>query len=70
MAISKNAYPDRGTDQASRNASDGISVIQTAEGALNEVNSILQRQRELSVQAPTVRIRLRTGQPYSRKLMH
>ena len=41
----------RGLDQASRNAQDGISLIQTAEGALNETHSILQRQRELAVQA-------------------
>ncbi|KEI76701.1 flagellin [Clostridium botulinum B2 128] len=41
----------RGLDQASRNAQDGISLIQTAEGALNETHSILQRMRELSVQA-------------------
>jgi len=41
----------RGLDQASRNAQDGISMIQTAEGALNETHSILQRVRELSVQA-------------------
>ncbi|SHJ49584.1 flagellin [Hathewaya proteolytica DSM 3090] len=41
----------RGLDQASRNAQDGISMIQTAEGALNESHSILQRMRELSVQA-------------------
>lgn len=41
----------RGLEQASRNAQDGISMIQTAEGALNEVHSILQRMRELSVQA-------------------
>ncbi|NFG58724.1 flagellin [Clostridium botulinum] len=40
----------RGLDQASRNAQDGISLIQTAEGALNETHSILQRMRELSVQ--------------------
>ena len=36
--------------QASRNASDGISMIQTAEGALNETTNILQRMRELAVQ--------------------
>ena len=36
--------------QASRNAQDGISLVQTAEGALNEMHSILQRVRELSVQ--------------------
>ncbi|PAE25842.1 flagellin [Bacillus sp. 7894-2] len=41
----------RGLDQASKNAQDGISMIQTAEGALNETHSILQRMRELSVQA-------------------
>jgi flagellin len=43
----------RGLDQASRNAQDGISMIQTAEGALNETHDILQRMRELSVQAST-----------------
>lgn len=41
----------RGLDQASRNAQDGISLIQTAEGALNETTNILQRMRELSIQA-------------------
>lgn len=41
----------RGLSQASRNAQDGISMIQTAEGGLNETHSILQRMRELSVQA-------------------
>lgn len=41
----------RGLEQASRNAQDGISLIQTAEGALSETHSILQRMRELSVQA-------------------
>ncbi|MBF0705139.1 flagellin [Alkalihalobacillus hwajinpoensis] len=41
----------RGLDQASRNAQDGISLLQTAEGGLNEAHSILQRMRELSVQA-------------------
>lgn len=40
-----------GLEQASRNAADGISVIQTAEGALDEVEAMLQRMRELSVQA-------------------
>jgi flagellin len=40
----------RGLDQASRNAQDGISMIQTSEGALNETHSILQRMRELAVQ--------------------
>lgn len=41
----------RGLDRASSNAQDGISMIQTAEGALNETHSILQRMRELAVQA-------------------
>ena len=40
----------RGLRQASRNGLDGISLIQTAEGALNEVHAMLQRMRELSVQ--------------------
>jgi len=40
----------RGLRQASRNALDGISLIQTAEGALNEVHAMLQRMRELAVQ--------------------
>jgi flagellin len=43
----------RGLNQASRNAQDGISMIQTAEGALNESHAILQRMRELAVQAAT-----------------
>ena len=41
----------KGLDQATRNAQDGISMIQTAEGALSETHSILQRMRELAVQA-------------------
>ncbi|MCM3162336.1 flagellin Hag [Metabacillus litoralis] len=41
----------RGLDQASRNSQDSISLIQTAEGALNETHAILQRMRELTVQA-------------------
>jgi len=41
----------RGLSQASRNAQDGISLLQTAEGALNETHSILQRMRELAVQS-------------------
>lgn len=40
----------RGLEQANRNAMDGISLIQTAEGALSEVHSMLQRIRELAVQ--------------------
>lgn len=41
----------RGLEQASTNAQDGISLIQVAEGAMNEIHAILQRQRELTVQA-------------------
>ncbi len=41
----------RSLDQAKRNANDGISLVQTAEGALNEVSSILTRLRELSIQS-------------------
>ncbi|KZN99369.1 flagellin [Pseudobacillus badius] len=41
----------RGLDMASKNSQDGISLIQTAEGALNETHDILQRMRELAVQA-------------------
>lgn len=41
----------KGLDMARKNAQDAISLIQTAEGALNEVHSILQRMRELAVQA-------------------
>ncbi|MGD9794975.1 MAG: flagellin [Acidimicrobiia bacterium] len=40
-----------GLKQATRNAQDGISVVQTAEGALNEVNAMLQRMRDLAVQS-------------------
>ena len=43
----------RGLKQAIRNAQDGISLIQTAEGALNETHAILQRVRELAIQAST-----------------
>ncbi len=41
----------RGLEMASKNSQDGISLIQTAEGALNETHSILQRMRELAVQS-------------------
>ena len=52
MAISKKMQAQiRGLKRASQNGSDGISFIQTAEGALAEIESILQRCRELSVQA-------------------
>ena len=52
MAISgKMRAQINGLDRASQNASDGISVIQTADGALNEVTNMIQRMHELSVQA-------------------
>ncbi|MCL6627408.1 MAG: flagellin, partial [Alicyclobacillus shizuokensis] len=52
LAISQKMQAQiNGLDQASQNAQDGISLIQTAEGALNETQSILQRMRELAVQA-------------------
>ena len=52
MAISSKMKSQiRGLDQANRNSSDGISVLETTEGALNEVNSIIQRIRELAVQS-------------------
>jgi flagellin len=52
LSISENLRGQvRGLAQAERNAQDGISLINTAEGALNEIHSILQRMRELSVQA-------------------
>ncbi|MDR1649323.1 MAG: flagellin, partial [Synergistaceae bacterium] len=41
----------RGLDRASLNSQDGVSLLQTADGALSEVHSILQRMRELSIQA-------------------
>ncbi|MCG2932270.1 flagellin FliC, partial [Escherichia coli] len=43
----------KGLTQAARNANDGISVAQTTEGALSEINNNLQRIRELTVQATT-----------------
>lgn len=52
MAISNKMRAQiKALDRATDNASDGISVIQTADGALNEVTSMLQRMRELAVQA-------------------
>jgi flagellin len=52
LAISnKQTAQIRGLDQAVRNANDAISMIQTAEGATNEVTAMLQRMRELAVQA-------------------
>jgi len=52
LAISENLRAQiRGLKQAQRNAQDGVSLIQVAEGSLNEISSILIRLRELSVQA-------------------
>ncbi|OFZ28801.1 MAG: flagellin [Bdellovibrionales bacterium RIFCSPHIGHO2_01_FULL_40_29] len=52
LALSENFKAQmRGLKQASRNAQDGISMIQTAEGSLGEIGNILIRLRELSVQA-------------------
>src|SRR5688572_9091641 len=45
------ATQTRSIDQATRNAQDGVSVVQTAEGALQEVSQILLRMRELTTQA-------------------
>jgi flagellin len=52
LAISEGLRSEiKGATQAQRNAQDGISFIQTAEGALTEVHSMLQRMRELAMQA-------------------
>ena len=52
LAISENLHAQAlGLDRAVKNAQDGISLLQTAEGALGETNSMLQRMRELAVQA-------------------
>ena len=52
LAISESLRAQiRGLKQAERNANDGISIIQTAEGALNEIGNILIRMRELGVQS-------------------
>lgn len=54
LAISEGLKSDiRALDQASRNAADGISLVQVAEGALDEVSNILGRMRELAEQAAT-----------------
>ena len=53
----------RGLEQASRNAQDGISLIQTAEGALGESHSILQKMRELAVQSAEGSVSTATCKP-------
>ena len=49
--VSKMTAQIRGLNQAVRNANDSISMIQTVDGALNEVTNMLQRMRELAVQS-------------------
>ena len=52
LAISENLRGQiRGMKQANRNANDGVSLVQVAEGGLNEVSSMLIRLRELAIQA-------------------
>jgi flagellin len=54
LAISEGLKSDiRAMEQASRNAADGISMVQTAEGALDEVSNIMLRLRELAQQSAT-----------------
>jgi len=54
LAISENLRSQvKGTGQAKKNAQDGISLLNVAEGAANEVSSILQRMRELAIQSST-----------------
>ena len=54
MAISKKMHAQiKALEQSSRNTQDGVSVVQTAESALSEVEGMLQRMRELAVQAAT-----------------
>jgi len=54
LAISENLRSQvKGTSQAKKNAQDGISLLNVAEGAANEVSSILQRMRELAIQSST-----------------
>src|ERR1044072_1124564 len=52
LAISENLKAGiRSTRQANRNANDGVSMVQTAEGGLNEIGNIIVRMRELGIQA-------------------
>ncbi len=60
----------RGLDKASSNAQDGISLIQTAEGALNEAHSILQRMNELAVQVLMTQTSLSTVMQSMMSLKH
>jgi flagellin len=60
----------RGLAQAIRNAQDAISMIQTAEGALNEVHSMLQRMRELALQAANDTLSDEDRKAINRELQH
>ena len=54
LGVSENMRAQiRGLNQAVRNANDGLSVVQTAEGAMSEISNMLIRMRELTVQAAT-----------------
>ena len=58
----------RGLDKASDNVQDGVSLLQVADGALNEVHGILQRMRELAVRKlQMIQIQQRTGMQFNRK---
>ena len=59
----------RGLRQGLRNAQDGISLIQTAEGALNEVHAILQRMRELTTQGGSTILSTADRQAVSEELL-
>ena len=52
---------------AERNSLDGISLIQTAEGALTEVHSMLHRMRELAVKQPTIQTQNQTVKKFKKK---
>lgn len=58
----------KGLDRASTNAEDGISAVQTAEGALTEVHAMLQRMNELAVQAQTERMQKQTVKRFRMRL--
>jgi flagellin len=60
----------RGTNQAIRNAQDGVSLLKTAEGALNETHAILQRMRELSLQAANGTLSTGDRQAIQGELIH
>ena len=67
LAISERFRADvRSLTQAQRNANDGISLLQIAEGALNESSGILIRMRELAVQSANGTLAPRSGRPWIR----